>query len=116
MNTIRIALIQTRYHASPDATMDQAEALIESGVRQGASVVCLQELFALPYFCNVQAPERFDLAENIPGPITQRFSKLAKQHHPDRFVGTSEAQQLIAKEKFQQIQEAYDYWRNKLKG
>lgn len=42
------------------------------------------------------------------------YRKLAKQHHPDRFSQASEAQQLLAKDKFQQIQEAYEYWLKKL--
>jgi len=46
--------------------------------------------------------------------LKKAYRKLAKQHHPDRFAQASEAQQLIAKEKFQQIQEAYDYWLKRL--
>lgn len=46
--------------------------------------------------------------------LKQSYRKLVKQHHPDRFTQASEAQQLLAKEKFQQIQEAYEYWKDKL--
>lgn len=46
--------------------------------------------------------------------VKQAYRTLAKQHHPDRFSQASEAQQLLAKEKFQQIQEAYEYWRSRL--
>lgn len=42
------------------------------------------------------------------------YRKLVKQHHPDRFSQASEAQQLLAKEKFQQIQEAYEYWKERI--
>ncbi|XOV67171.1 MAG: DnaJ family molecular chaperone [Fluviicola sp.] len=47
--------------------------------------------------------------------LKQSYRKLVKQHHPDRFNQASEAQQLLATEKFQQIQEAYDYWKAKLR-
>ena len=33
----------------------------------------------LPYFCNLQDSKNFDLAESVPGPTTDRLSKLAKQ-------------------------------------
>lgn len=46
--------------------------------------------------------------------LKKSYRKLVKQHHPDRFNQASEAQQLLAKEKFQQIQEAYEYWSKKL--
>lgn len=46
--------------------------------------------------------------------LKQAYRKLVKQHHPDRFNQASEAQQLLAKEKFQQIQEAYEYWKERL--
>ncbi len=45
--------------------------------------------------------------------LKQTYRKLVKQHHPDRFSQASEAQQLIAKEKFQQIQEAYEYFKQR---
>ena len=48
--------------------------------------------------------------------LKQCYRKLVKQHHPDRFNQASEAQQLLAKEKFQQIQEAYEYWKDRLEG
>ena len=39
---------------------------------QGAKVMCFQELFYGPYFCQVQEPEHFDIAEPIPdGPTTR---------------------------------------------
>lgn len=46
--------------------------------------------------------------------LKQAYRKLVKQHHPDRFSQASEAQQLLAKEKFQQIQEAYEYWKERV--
>lgn len=42
--------------------------------------------------------------------LKSTYRKLVKMHHPDRFAQAPEAQQLLAKEKFQQIQEAYEYW------
>lgn len=40
--------------------------------------------------------------------LKKAYRKMAKLHHPDVFAGASESQQLIAAEKFIQIQNAYD--------
>ena len=41
--------------------------------------MCLKELFNAPYFCKSQKCERFDIAESIPGPTTDRMQALAKE-------------------------------------
>ena len=46
---------------------------------QGANIVCLQELFASLYFCDVEDYHNFGLAEAVPGPTTDMFSALAKE-------------------------------------
>src|SRR5205085_1415289 len=38
-----------------------------------------QELFRSQYFCQLEDPAIFDLAEEIPGPSTETFAKLAKE-------------------------------------
>ena len=44
---------------------------------RGAQIICLKELFNRPYFCKSQQSDRFDLAEPIPGPTTDRMQALA---------------------------------------
>ena len=46
--------------------------------------------------------------------VKKAYRNLARQHHPDVFATASEAQQLIAKDKFRQIQEAYEFWKKEL--
>jgi predicted amidohydrolase len=46
---------------------------------QGAQVICFQELFYGPYFCQVQDKQYYEYAESIPGPTTEIFSGLAKE-------------------------------------
>ncbi|MDD7233267.1 MAG: carbon-nitrogen hydrolase, partial [Bacteroidales bacterium] len=46
----------------------------------GAQLVVLQELHNTPYFCQVESTDNFDLAEPIPGPSTDFFGALAKEH------------------------------------
>lgn len=46
--------------------------------------------------------------------LKSSYRKLVKEHHPDKFAQASEAQQLLAKDEFQKIQEAYEYWLDRL--
>ena len=54
--------------------------LTEQAAREGAKIICTQELFGSQYFCQVEDHRFFKLAETIPGPSTDAFSKLAKKH------------------------------------
>ncbi len=46
--------------------------------------------------------------------LKKRYRALAKEHHPDRFSQSSEAQQRLAQATFQEIQAAYEFWLKKL--
>ena len=45
----------------------------------GAQVVCFQELFYGPYFCQVQDASFYEYAESVPGPIVERFQALPRE-------------------------------------
>src|SRR6187455_3306590 len=74
-----VGLIQD--HATPDAAANlaRAETRIREAAQRGAQIICLKELFNAPYFCKVQQPERFDLAEPIPGPTVERLQRVAAE-------------------------------------
>ncbi|HKB79579.1 MAG TPA: nitrilase-related carbon-nitrogen hydrolase, partial [Thermoanaerobaculia bacterium] len=56
------------------------EKYAREAAKQGAKVMCFQELFYGPYFCQVQDPEYFSYTEHIPdGPTTKRMQELAKE-------------------------------------
>ena len=60
--------------------IDKHEAAAREAAKQGAQVMCFQELFYGPYFCQVQDPQYFSYTEPIPdGPTTKRFQALAKE-------------------------------------
>src|SRR5580765_4065974 len=67
--------------ASDDAAATVAATIerVREAATRGAQIVCLKELFNAPYFCKSQKAERFDLAEPIPGPTTDRMQRLAKE-------------------------------------
>ncbi len=78
MNRFTLGLIQMRCEAEPRANLDKAVARIEQAAQAGAEIICLPELFRSHYFCQRTDPALFDLAEEIPGPTTQRLGPLAK--------------------------------------
>lgn len=56
--------------------------LSEKGIREacaaGARLVLLPELHSGVYFCQTEDAARFDQAESIPGPTTERLARLAR--------------------------------------
>ena len=78
--TVRAALLQTDWTGDKGSMIDKHEAQAREAAKQGAQVMCFQELFYGPYFCQVQEPEYYSYTEPIPdGPTTKRFQALAKE-------------------------------------
>jgi N-carbamoylputrescine amidase len=76
---VTLGLIQMRCTADAEANVEKAIAQIRRAAQAGAQIVCLQELFRTPYFCQAEDAGRFDLAEAIPGPTSGRLAKVAKE-------------------------------------
>ncbi len=74
---VNLGLIQMKSGKDPERNLTKAVARIRGAARQGAQIVCLQELFLSSYFPQSENPELFKLAEPIPGPTTERLSQLA---------------------------------------
>lgn len=79
MDTINIGLLQQHNTASMEANMSRLAAGIEKLAKQGAELIIMQELHNTLYFCQEEKVENFDLAETIPGPSTDFYSRLARQ-------------------------------------
>src|SRR6266446_37052 len=77
--SLTLGLVQMRCQAEPAANLEKAIGHIRQAAAAGAQIVCLQELFRSPYFCQRQDPSLFDLAEPIPGPSTERLARVAKE-------------------------------------
>src|SRR5258707_166004 len=78
-SSFTLGLIQMRSEPDPQANLDKAVHRIREAAASGAQIICLQELFRSPYFCQRQDPSLFDLAEPIPGPTTEVMSQLARE-------------------------------------
>jgi len=79
MTVVRAALVQTNWTGDKESMIVVHENYAREAAAQGAQVICFQELFYGPYFCQVQDKKFYEYAEAIPGPITERFQKLAKE-------------------------------------
>jgi N-carbamoylputrescine amidase len=76
---VKIGLVQTSVGPDVRANVEKTAKLVADLGRQGADVVCLQELFASEYFCQREDAELFDLAEPIPGPTTEAMQRVAQE-------------------------------------
>lgn len=76
---VRAALVQTKWTGDKESMIKANVALARRAAEEGAQVLCFQELFYGPYFCQVQEPEYFSYTESIPGPTTELMCALAKE-------------------------------------
>jgi len=72
-------MVQMSCTAHPAENMAKAIDGIREAARQGAQIVCLQELFASLYFCDVEDYKNFELAEAVPGPSTKTLAAVARE-------------------------------------
>ncbi|WP_425554094.1 nitrilase-related carbon-nitrogen hydrolase [Kribbella karoonensis] len=76
---VRAALVQTSWTGDKESMIKAHEDYARQAAAQGARVICFQELFYGPYFCQKQDAEYYEYAESVPGPTTERFAALARE-------------------------------------
>jgi len=79
-SVVRLGLLQAQCSSDPAANLKKNLQMAERAAKQGAQIICTQELFRSQYFCQAEDHENFKLAEPIPGPSTAAFQKIAKKH------------------------------------
>ena len=80
MRKVSIGIIQQACTADVADNMRRYEQKIRRLAQEGAQIICLQELFASLYFCDVEDYHNFRYAEPIPeGATTQRLMALAQE-------------------------------------
>lgn len=79
MTKLKIGLVQQANTDNRQANVAKSIAGIRECAAKGAQLVILQELHTGIYFCQAEDTGKFDLAEPIPGPSTEEFSKVAKE-------------------------------------
>lgn len=78
-NTVTIGLVQTNVSENITANIQKTVEKIKEAAKNGAQIICLQELYQTKYFPHEEKKDVAELAETIPGESTRVFSGLAKE-------------------------------------
>ena len=78
-NIVRTAITQATWTGDEESMIAKHEGFVRTAAGQGVQVICFQELFHGPYFGIVQDAKYYDYAQAVPGPIVERFQKLASE-------------------------------------
>jgi beta-ureidopropionase len=93
-DVVRTALVQSRWTGDKESMIDASVKWAREAAAQDAQVLCFQELFYGPYFCQVQDPEYYSYAEAVPGgPTAELMCKLARELHMVLVVPVYEQEQ-----------------------
>ncbi len=79
MSGLIVALVQQSCTDDRAGNIEKSIAGIRRSAQRGAKLVVLQELHTGLYFCDQEDPDRFELAETIPGPSTEIFAAIARE-------------------------------------
>ena len=80
-DVVRAAIVQAAWTGDQESMIEQHEKYVAEAAAAGTQVMCFQELFNGPYFCQVQEADYYSYAEAIPdGPTTKRFQEIAAKH------------------------------------
>lgn len=74
-----LGLVQLSSSPDPAQNIERTIHKIREAAKRGAQIVLLQELFNTQYFCQTIDDKFFDLAQPVPGPLTDSLCKLAKE-------------------------------------
>ncbi|MCC6410602.1 MAG: carbon-nitrogen hydrolase [Saprospiraceae bacterium] len=77
---MRVGLVQQSNSPDKNANIQKSLDGIADCARKGAQLVVLQELHCGIYFCQAEDTRMFDMAEPIPGPDTEVFSRAAREN------------------------------------
>lgn len=78
-NNITLGLIQMNCSDNLEQNLAKALTQIKEAANKGAQIICLQELFKSRYFCQKNDDKHFELAESVPGPITEALCNAAQE-------------------------------------
>jgi len=77
---MKLALIQQKASKDIEANINKGIASVKEAAKSGANIICFAELaFETFYPQKPSTGNNLELAEEIPGPTTEKFSKLAKE-------------------------------------
>ena len=79
-NVVRAALVQCEWTGDKESMLQKNVDYARQAANDGAQILCFQEIFNTPYFCNKQDNQYLAEAEPVPdGPTVTRMMELAKE-------------------------------------
>jgi N-carbamoylputrescine amidase len=90
---VRAALVQAKWTGDKASMIERSVELAREAASQGAQVLCFQELFYGPYFCQVQDAAYYSYTEPVPGPTSAIMCDLARETGMVLVVPVYEAEQ-----------------------
>ena len=80
MRKVKVAATQMSCSWNKEETLQKAERLVREAAKQGANIILLQELFEMPYFCQKEVYEYYNLATSLEeNPAVNHFKKIARE-------------------------------------
>ncbi len=80
-DVVKAAIVQCEWTGDKESMIELHEKYLAEAAAAGTQVMCFQELFYGPYFCQVQDAQYYSYTEAIPdGPTTKRFQELAEKY------------------------------------
>lgn len=76
---VTLGLVQSRVSEDLNANLAKTVKMIRQAAKAHAQIICLQELFNIPYIPQKQGVKKDDFAESIPGKTTNTIKKLARE-------------------------------------
>ncbi|MBN2485481.1 MAG: carbon-nitrogen hydrolase [Bacteroidales bacterium] len=76
---INVGIVQTYCTADKAENTERFKQLITKAARNGANIICLQELYNTLYFCNIEEYENFLLAEPSDSLNNKQMATLCKE-------------------------------------
>jgi N-carbamoylputrescine amidase len=74
-----IGLVQMKCTTNADENLAHAIEKIREAAKRGAQIISLHELFHGEYFCRTEDAQLFDMAELVPGPLTEKLAVIARE-------------------------------------
>ncbi len=77
---IKIGLIQSKVTNDLKLNLEKTLSMVEEAAKNGAEIICLQELYKTPYFPSKKGVKVDKFLETIPGQSTEEFKSIAQKY------------------------------------
>ena len=80
MKKIKVGLVQSKATDNLQFNLEKNLKMVEQVAKNGAEIICLQELYKTPYFPSKRGVKVDKYLETIPGESTEAFKNISKKY------------------------------------